>query len=115
MNRGDIVRVDLPKPQVAPGREQFGLRPAIVVQDEPGLASLSTVLVVPITSNLIAKKFVGSVLLSPSSTNGLTVESVALTQQVRAIDRNRIRAKIGGLTDEDLKSVDQELRRLLKL
>ena len=115
MKRGDIVRVDLPRPVGAPGREQFGLRPAIVVQDEPGLSVLSTVLVIPMTSNLLAEKFIGSFRVSPSSTNGLTVESIAMTQQVRAIDRSRIQSVIGYLSPDELKHVDRELRRLLKL
>lgn len=115
MNRGDVVRVDLPRPSGKPGREQFGIRPAIVVQDDKLFPSLPTVLVVPLTSNLSAMKFSGCIQISPTPKNGLTAESVALTHQVRAIDRGRIESVVGILSNDDLTSVDQELRRLLKL
>ena len=95
MKRGDVVRVDIPRPRGAPGREQFGLRPAIIVQDEPHLENLSTVLVVPLTSNLTATRFAGSFTISPSAQNGLTVDSVALVHQVRAVDRRRIQERLG--------------------
>jgi mRNA-degrading endonuclease toxin of MazEF toxin-antitoxin module len=52
MNRGDVVLVQLPPPAGPSGTEQFGTRPAIVVQDEAGLANLSTLLIVPLTSRL---------------------------------------------------------------
>ena len=115
MIRGQVVRVDLPRPRGVAGREQFGLRPAVVIQDEPRLASLSTVLIVPLTSNLSAKRFVGSVRLFPSSENGLSVESMALTQQMRAIDRQRIQDTVGEVSAEDLASLEDSIRQLIKL
>jgi len=115
MNRGDIVRVNLPQPVGPPGREQFGPRPAIVVQTGGVTATLSTVLVVPFTSRRAALCFPGSFTISPTSTNGLACESVALTHQLRAIDRNRIHGVIGRLTSEELGRLESELRRLLGL
>lgn len=115
MIRGEVVRVDLPRPSGKPGREQFGIRPAIVVQDDNLFPSLPTVLVVPLTSNLGALKFSGCFQISPTTRNGLTVQSIALTHQVRAIDRNRIQGVIGTISTEDLQTVDDTLRRLLKL
>lgn len=115
MNRGDIVRVDLPRPRGTPGREQFGLRPAIVVQDEPRLADLSTVLVVPLTSNQAASRFPGSLRIAPTKENGLSVESIALTQQVRAIDRSRVQDTLGEISCEDAMLLDDQLRALLRI
>lgn len=115
MRRGDVVRVDLPRPSGKPGREQFGIRPAIVVQDDATFSFLPTVLVVPVTSNLAALNFAGCFQISPTTKNGLTAESVALTHQVRAIDRTRIQDVIGALSGEDMTSVDEKLRLLLKL
>lgn len=115
MNRGDVVRVDLPRPRGTPGREQFGLRPAIVVQDEPRLANLSTVLIVPLTSNQTASKFSGSIWIAPTKENGLSVESIALTQQVRAIDRSRVQDTLGEISRDDAVLLDDQLRSLLKI
>ena len=115
MNRADIVLVQLPPPAGPSGREQFGTRPAIVVQDESNFATLSTVLVVPLTSRLSAARFPGSFTLSPTNTNGLDAESVVLTHQLRAIDRRRIQRVIGRLTDGHMGMLESEMRRLLGL
>ena len=113
MNRGDIVRVQLPPPAGPSGREQFGSRPAVVVQDERDFGNLSTVLIVPLTSRVSAARFSGSFIVSPTDTNGLDVESVVLTHQLRAIDRRRIQRVIGRLADDQMASLDSEIRRLL--
>ncbi len=115
MNRGDIVRVELPRPQGPSGREQFGPRPAVVVQDDPDSVSLPTVLVVPLTSRLAAARFPSSFTVLPTRANGLDVESVVLTHQHRAIDRRRVQRVIGELHAEQLAILDSEMRRLLGL
>jgi mRNA interferase MazF len=116
MNRGDVVRVELPEPKGAPGHEQFGLRPAIIVQiDNPDGANIATTIVVPLTSNPSAIRFPGSVLLKATPSNGLTVDSVALIAQVRAIDRGRIKAAIGKLSSDDIAVLENNLRLILGL
>jgi len=115
MNRGDIVRVQLPRPAGPSGTEQFGARPAVVVQTEENIANLSTVLIVPLTSNLGAARFPGSFTVSPTGTNGLEVESVVLTHQLRAIDQRRIQRVIGRLADDQMAMLESEIRRLLGL
>jgi len=115
MQRGDVIRVQLPRPVGRAGREQFGTRPAIVVQESTATANLSTVIIVPLTSNRSAERLDGSLLVQPSDTNGLTVISVALTQQNRAFDKSRVEAVIGRLSSEVMKEVDAALQRLLSL
>lgn len=115
MKRGDVVRVELPRPQGSPGKEQFGSRPAIVLQDDRYIANLSTVLIVPLTSRLAAARFPGSFAISPTGANGLDVESVVLTHQLRAIDRGRIRGVIGRLDGNDLAKLESQTRSLLGL
>lgn len=115
MNRGDIVRVQLPRPGGSPGHEQFGTRPAVVVQDDPRLANLPTSVVVPITSNLGAIRFAGSVVVEPSANNGLSMKSVILTHQVRAIDRRRIEERLGSLSSDELAQLEVELIALLAI
>ena len=115
MNRGDVVRVELPRPAGPPGREQFGSRPAIVLQHDGDIASLPTVLIVPLTSRLAAIRFPGAFTVSPTGVNGLDVESVVLTHQLRAIDRGCIRGVIGRLDSNDLAKLESQTRSLLGL
>ena len=115
MHRGEVVQVQLPRPAGRAGHEQFGSRPAIVVQEIAASANLATIVVVPLTSQLSATRFVGSFTVSPTETNGLSVESVVLTHQVRAIDQRRIEKVIGTLSDEQMAQLDAELRGLLGL
>jgi mRNA interferase MazF len=115
MRRGTVVRVDLPQPKGQPGHEQFGHRPAVIIQDDTRGANLSTVVLIPLTSNLASASFTGSIIVDPDSHNGLTLKSVILTHQVRSIDRKRIVATIGSLSDETIEIIEKELRSLLAL
>ncbi|HBO43968.1 MAG TPA: PemK family transcriptional regulator [Planctomycetaceae bacterium] len=115
MNRGDVVRVQLPKPVGQPGSEQYGVRPAIVIQADRVTAGLRTVMIVPMTSQLAAVRFPGTFCILPEPSNGLTVESAVLTSQLRAIDRGRIQDVIGTLSPGDMATLEKEIRRLLAL
>jgi mRNA interferase MazF len=115
MERGDVVRVDLPAPQGKPGREQIGERPAAILQATVAIANLATVVVVPFTSKQHATKFAGSVLVAKSPTNGLSVDSVALVSQLRAIDKKRVRRTDGKLSESDLAIIESKIRELLGL
>ena len=115
MKRGDVVLVQLPRPQGKPGHEQYGVRPAVVIQNDPELAKLSTTVVVPLTSQLSATRFENTLIISPTGENGLKVKSVALVHQLRAIDRQRINSTIGKLSSEDLTSLVDKLKAHLAL
>jgi len=115
MVRGDVILVDLPRPISNAGHEQFGTRPAIILQEEEPTAVLSTVVVVPLTGILEAVRFWGSFLINPSRTNGLDKKSIALTQQIVTIDKRRIARRIGKLAAHDLATLEQNLRKLLGL
>jgi mRNA interferase MazF len=115
MERGDVVRVDLPPPSGQPGTEQFGERPAIVIQINSANASLSTVILVPLTSNQSANRFFGSVPISATASNGLTINSVALVHQLRAIDQRRVRRVAGKVSAEDFVKIEAKVREILGL
>ena len=115
MRRGDIVLVELPSPASGAGHEQVGLRPALVVQNDDSGQTLSVIMIVPFTSNLKAQRFPRTLLIQPSRENGLTVSSVLLVFQLRAIDKQRIRKKIGQLETDLLEKVGDEMRILLGL
>lgn len=109
MARGDILLVGLPD---SDKREERGNRPAIAVQTE--VAASPMLMVVPVTSSLGALRFPFTVKIEPSAKNGLTLSSVAMIFQLRAIDRNRLIRKIGELEPEYLAQVDAEIWRMLK-
>jgi mRNA interferase MazF len=111
MRRGEIWTVSLPSS--SDGREQGGRRPGIVVQDEHFGQRSPLVLVVPVTSQLAALRFPGTVQLDPTEENGLSVPSVAMAFQLRALDRKRFVERTGTLATEDLSRVIDEIIRLL--
>ena len=109
MARGDILQVSLPD---SDQREEKGNRPAIAVQTN--IANSPMLMVVPVTSSLSALRFSFTVKIEPSAQNGLTLPSVAMVFQMRAIDPKRIIQKIGELEPEYLRQVDAEIWRMLK-
>lgn len=115
MARGDVVYVDLPPPPGGAGREQAGRRPAVIVQaDFPRSGpEPPTVMIVPLTTQVAALRFSHTIRVEPSVENGLTVPSVLLVFQLRAVDRQRIDATIGRLEQRYVDQLDAEIRRLL--
>lgn len=96
---GEVRWIDLP---ARGGRAQAGRRPAIVVQ---AISSLPTTLVVPLTSQLDALRFAGTVLVEADSTNGLRRASVALVFQLTAVDTRSIAGRLGMVSSEVLKEI----------
>lgn len=115
MKRGDIVLVNLPQTTDGAGHEQVGTRPALIVQDDATNDTLSVIMIVPFTSSLKAQRFAHTILIEPTEKNGLTVKSVLLVFQLRAIDRQRVAGKIGHLEKELIEKVNQEMKNLLGL
>jgi mRNA interferase MazF len=115
MARGDIVLVDLPETKGSAGREQVGTRPALIVHDDGTIKSFSVIMIVPFTSQISAQRFAHTIIVQPSALNGLSVPSVLLIFQLRAIDKTRILKKIGQLESDVMNQVDIELRKLLSL
>ena len=98
IKRGDIVMVDL---QGAMFNEQSNERPALVVQNNTGNKFSPTTIVIPLTSEL---KKIGQpthAVIRRKDATGLKVDSMALCEQVRTIDKRRIKFKIGKV-DSDL-------------
>jgi mRNA interferase MazF len=111
MKEGEIYRVEIP---VSGGREQAGLRPAIIAQ-AAGAERLPTVLVVPLTSKIKAASFPFTFLLEPDHSNNLSAVSVALVFQLRAIDKKRIKSKIGNLAPNHREVLKKNLKNIMGL
>ena len=106
MKRGEVWRVRLPSGQ---GHAQSGERPALILQADQFHASLPTVLVVPFTRTLATQRFPGTLLISPDGANGLTLPSVALVIQTRAIDKQACVQRLGTLAANDFEAVLEKL------
>jgi mRNA interferase MazF len=105
VKRGDIFYADL-SPVV--GSEQGGIRPVIIIQNDVGNKYSPTVIVAAITSQINKAKLPTHVEIS-SEAYGLNKDSVVLLEQVRTLDKRRLKEKIGHMTDEDMALVDEAL------
>lgn len=108
MKKGEIWLVELPSTN---GHEQAGKRPVIVLAETETNISI----IIPFTSNLQALRFPHTIEIKPSNKNGLTAISIALIFQIRAIDKKRLKNKIGELENSTLIEIDSVLKRILKL
>ncbi|MDL1944786.1 type II toxin-antitoxin system PemK/MazF family toxin [Chloroflexi bacterium CFX2] len=94
VKRGDIVLVNLPQTADGAGHEQMGTRPALIVHADATNDTLSVIMIVPFTSNMKAQRFPHTIVVEPTEESGLTVQSVQLAFQLRAIERQRVKKMI---------------------
>ena len=102
IKRGDIYYADL-SPVV--GSEQGGMRPVLIVQNDTGNKHSPTVIAAAITSQTGKAKLPTHIELSGHSV-GLTLDSLILLEQIRTLDKSRLREKMGRLDDGAMKRVD---------
>lgn len=112
IKRGDIYYADL-SPVV--GSEQGGVRPVVILQNDIGNKYSPTLIVAPITSKLNKSRLPTHIDINPSECNGLEVESVVLLEQVRTIDKKRLREYIGKVDKNLEKKIDEALKISLQL
>lgn len=105
IRRGDIFYADL-SPVV--GSEQGGVRPVLIVQNDIGNKYSPTVIASAITSQINKAKLPTHIELDAKE-YGLQKDSVILLEQIRTIDKRRLREKIGRLDDELMKKVNEAL------
>lgn len=110
MTRGDIFVVDFPD---VGGHEQYGLRPAVVLQDDNYAGGLRTTLVVPLSAQSGTGRFPGVVAVPRSAGNGLPRDSFALVFQFRVVDRRRFRRRVGRLEPHTHAAILDALDRLV--
>ena len=111
IKKGDIYYASL-NPVV--GSEQKGERPVVVIQNNLGNKYSPTVIVSAITSQINKAKLPTHVEIS-SVEYGLNRDSVVLLEQIRTLDKKRLKEKIGHMTDVDMKKVDKALLISLNL
>ena len=105
VKRGDIYYADL-SPVV--GSEQGGIRPVLIIQNDVGNKYSPTVIAAAITSKINKAKMPTHIELSASE-YGLYKDSVILLEQIRTIDKKRLREKVAHLDKELMQSVNDAL------
>jgi len=105
VKRGDIYYADL-SPVI--GSEQGGVRPVLIIQNDVGNKYSPTVIAAAITSKINKAKMPTHIELGAKE-YGLNKDSVILLEQIRTIDKKRLREKIGRLDDELMLKVDTAL------
>ncbi len=111
VRRGDVFYADL-----GPvfGSEQGGVRPVLVVQNDIGNRYSPTTIVAAITSQ-IAKAKLPTHVEVPAFQFGLDKDSVILLEQIRTVDKRRLKSRIGRVDTEAMGRVDDGLRISLGL
>ena len=105
VKRGDLFYDDL-SPVV--GSEQGGVRPVLVVQNDVGNKYSPTVIAAAVTSQINKAKMPTHIEIS-AETYGLVKDSVILMEQIRTIDKKRLKEKIGHADDELMQRVNRAL------
>ena len=102
VRRGDIYYADL-SPVV--GSEQGGVRPVLIVQNDTGNRHSPTVIVAAITSQMGKAKLPTHIELAAQS-YGLPKDSVILLEQIRTLDKRRLRERMGRVEGDIMEQVD---------
>ena len=105
VKRGDIYYADL-SPVI--GSEQGGIRPVLIIQNDVGNKYSPTVIAAAITSQINKAKMPTHIELSASD-YGLYKDSVILLEQIRNIDKKRLKDKVAHLDKKLMKTVDEAL------
>ena len=106
IKRGDIYYADL-SPVI--GSEQGGLRPVLIVQNDIGNKYSPTVIAAAITSK-ISKAKLPTHIDVPGDDTGLAKDSVILLEQIRTIDKKRLKEKMGHLDENTMTSVNNAIQ-----
>ena len=105
MKRGDIYYADL-RPVI--GSEQGGVRPVLIVQNDMGNKYSPTVICAAITSQINKAKLPTHIEISADRYN-LVKDSVILLEQIRTLDKKRLKEKMGHLDDKVMSEVNEAI------
>ena len=105
VKRGDIYYADL-SPVI--GSEQGGVRPVLIVQNDIGNKYSPTVIAAAITSQINKAKMPTHIEIDAKG-YGLSKDSVILLEQIRTIDKKRLKEKIGKADENLMKKINEAL------
>ena len=106
VHRGDIYYADL-SPVV--GSEQGGIRPVLIVQNDVGNRFSPTVIAAAITSQKDKTRLPTHIQLQAVG-SGLAKDSIVLLEQIRTLDKRRLKERMGRLDEVSMNRVDQALQ-----
>ena len=106
IRRGDIFYADL---SPVKGSEQDGIRPILIIQNNVGNQFSPTIIGIPITSQLKKIRLPTHVPIQ-SNITGLPKESIILVEQIRTLDKIRLKNKIGRMDIDTMERVKQALK-----
>ena len=107
IKRGDIFNADLGYDENA-GSEQQGERPVVIIQNDIGNVFSPTVIVAAITSKFYKKKL--PVHVEAENNNYLERNSVIMLEQIRTIDKRKLKEKMGYLDYLELEELNEALK-----
>lgn len=105
VKKGEIYFADL-SPVV--GSEQGGIRPVLIVQNNVGNKYSPTVIAAAITSQINKAKLPTHVEIAAEK-HGLSKDSVVLLEQLRTIDKKRLKERVGRIGEDELDAIDEAL------
>ena len=111
IRRGDVFYADL-RPVV--GSEQGGVRPVLIIQNDVGNRHSPTVICAAFTSRMNKAKLPTHIAIDAASYH-MVKDSVILLEQLRTIDKSRLKDKICHLDEEILIKIDEALKISLQL
>jgi mRNA interferase MazF len=112
MRRGDIYQADLNPTQ---GSEQFGTRPVVIVSRDAINEHSPVIIIVPITGAENKSRLYPTHVQLGAGIGGLAKDSIAVTEQVRAIAKTRLKTNIGQLKLEHMSLISAALKIAMDL
>ena len=106
VKRGDIYYADL-SPVV--GSEQGGVRPVLIIQNDTGNRYSPTVIAAAITSQTGKARLPTHIDLPVEESCGLSRDSIVLLEQIRTLDKRRLREHMGKVDEKAMKKVDNAI------
>ena len=106
IKRGQIWYADI---SGVVGSEQGGIRPVLIIQNNKGNHFAPTTIIAPITSRHTKAEMPTHIWLS-IATSGLAVNSMVELEQIRVIDKTRLKQYMGYIQEEEQKLVDKAIR-----
>lgn len=105
ITRGDIFYANL---DGTIGSEQSGIRPVIVVQNDVGNKYSPTTIIVPLTKK-VRLKINQPTHFWINPFGNIRFDSIVLTEQIRVIDKSRLKEKIGVMNDKAMQEIDNKI------
>jgi mRNA interferase MazF len=111
MKRGEIFLANL---EPIKGREQGGIRPVLIIQNDISNKHSPVVIIAAITSRIFEKEYPTNIFITKKE-SGLDKDSTILLNQIRTLDKRRLMKRVGNLNTFLMKKVDMAIKVSLAL